>query len=72
MLKKEKFYHMNEKKLPRSITEYTETNKLTFRGNGGISWGVTHRIFSQRVVVSEEWITYLESYLGSRGYGGQW
>ena len=47
MLTNEKFYHINEKNLSRHNTEYSDRVEPTYGGDGGISWGVTHRTFSR-------------------------
>ena len=46
MLKDEKFYHMNEKDLTRPATELEKKSESSHNGNGGLSWGVTQKLFS--------------------------
>ena len=48
MLNNEQFYHLNEKSLTRPITEYSDKTEPAYKGNGGTSWGVTHRRFSRK------------------------
>ena len=46
MLKNEKFFHMNEKNLVRLDPDMKKKNDPSWNGNGGASWGVTHKAFS--------------------------
>ena len=54
MLKDEKFYHMNEKIVSRLDTDLDNTNKISHKGNGDLSWGVTDKIIYHISSIGEE------------------
>ena len=54
MLKNEKFFHMNEKNLARLDPNMNEKNDPSWKGNGGVSWGVTHKLFSNLLSTGEK------------------